>query len=62
MRINVELDEEETALLLLMLGAGTGTLHTPLSKIDNMLSLVNKLMKDNPHFTPYAVQPGQKVP
>ena len=56
MKIDVELDEGETMLLLLMLGAGTQSLHL-LTEIDNMLSIVNKLMKDNPAYVPYAVKP-----
>ena len=60
MRIDVELDGDETALLLMMLGAGTASL-TSLSEIDNMLVIVNKLMKDNPSFIPYDVTPKKRV-
>ena len=61
MRIDVELDGDETALLLMMLGAGTASLILSLSEIDNMLVIVNKLMKNNPSFIPYDVTPQKRV-
>jgi hypothetical protein len=54
MRIDVELTDDETALLLLMLGAGTASLEL-LTKIDSMLSIANKLMSGSPDYTPYQV-------
>ena len=60
MKIEVELTQDETDLLCMMLGAGTASLHISICKIDNMLALVNKLMKDNPNFTPYAVSTSQR--
>lgn len=54
MRIDVELDANETALFCLLLGAGTGSV-TVLESIDEVLALVNKLMALNPDFVPYRV-------
>lgn len=62
MRIDVELDRNETDLLLFMLGAGIGNLrHLKIADIDRMLAIVNKLMQQNPDFTPYAVTPEKRV-
>jgi hypothetical protein len=61
MKIDVELDDEETTLLLLMLGAGAGSLHLPIYRSDDMLAIVNKLMKDNPNYTPYDIRPKEWV-
>jgi hypothetical protein len=61
MKIDVELDERETGVLLLLLGAGTASLANFTLPLDSVISIINKLMKDNPNFTPYATS-GEDAP
>lgn len=60
MRIDVELSEDEAALLSLMLRAGMRSMHISVEKIDSMFAVVNKVMKDNPNYTPYDLS-RQKI-
>jgi hypothetical protein len=56
MRIEADFSDEETTLLLLILGAGIGILSadTMINDTNRMLTLVNRLMANNPNFIPYT--------
>jgi hypothetical protein len=61
-KIDTELNDDEKDLLLLMLGAATVCLRLSMSyNMDAMLSIVNKLMKDNPSFTQYVLSTEKTV-
>jgi hypothetical protein len=56
--MTIELSQDDFELLLVMLGYGTGAAMQHDQKLAyKFLALANRINKDNPNWTPYAVSP-----
>jgi hypothetical protein len=60
MKLNISLDEDESVLLLMLLGYAVGTAlknRDPFAM--KFVDLANKMNRDNPNWTPYEIPKDQ---